>query len=73
MTIFDTNKEILDRFIQLNLEKYGNHAYSTGYISMTLVMCLQELPKERQNTYIKSFLEHIDLIEKELVMKILKS
>ena len=46
---------LINSFIDRNRAKYGDFAYSTGFLSSTLVEALMLLPKEKRDNILSRF------------------
>jgi hypothetical protein len=66
-------KTIIEKFVQSNLEKYGSHAYSIGYLTSKISFMIEDFSEEKRKTDLSLFLDHIDKLEKDKLITILKN
>ena len=59
-------KEVLRKFTEATYQKYGTHAYATGYLESLAVQMLASMSKREQKIFINSMADVAKKQQKEL-------
>lgn len=62
---------IVDEFQYASEANYGSFAYSSGYLGSMLMYALQELPKDRQASYLNDLKAQAEKMRSDVAMKTL--